>query len=187
VYRTALCLAAALAFAPGARAETDWQAASKVWIDQYRELEIADAARRLCGVEVSAPVASAIRTTVAGLAQALGSFAPAHEGRAVVQQAGGPKPFCASTASMAAARATIARVGQQVAESGANITLPLKTASAAPAPAPVGITPVVDPNVQLIQGCRNAVNARLGKRSTVNKVFWSQYTACMNDQGAGWF
>jgi hypothetical protein len=183
--RRLVSLAAALTVSTGLRAETDWQAATKVWTDQYRELATADAARRLCGLEVSAAVASALRTATSGVAQALGGLSPSGERVAVVEAAGGPKRFCGDTLAMAAAKATVARIGQQVLESGANVRLPMKPV-AAPPPS-VGATPVIDPNVTLIQGCRDAVNRRLGPRRTSNKAFWAQYEACMGSLGAGWF
>ena len=59
-------------------------------------------------------------------------------------------------------------------------------AVATPVPA-VGLTPVIDPDISLIQNCRKSVVRLLGRRSSNNAVFWSKYEDCISDQGAGWF
>lgn len=168
-------------------AETDWGIAAKTWKQQLDALYQVDAARRLCGLETTKPQRAMIFTTISGLEQALyGVRTPGSDIRSwrkeAVRAAGGRKAFCAAdSASLKAAKATLAGIQQKILESE-----PAKVADAAPLPA-LGPTPVVDPDISLIQNCRQSVLRLLGRRSTNNSQFWSKYEDCMSDQGAGWF
>ncbi|MEJ1937587.1 hypothetical protein WDZ92_45935 [Nostoc sp. NIES-2111] len=160
-------------------AGTDWSIAARSWSDQLQELRVADAARRLCGVQAPAASVSLLRTTARGLEQALRPLGSTGGATAPVAAAGGRKAFCADATLMAQAKATLAALAGQTLPD--NPTAPPKPAMAADAP-----TPVIDPDVPLIRGCRDAVNRMLGAKRTNNRAFWAKYEACIADSGAGW-
>ena len=56
-----------------AHAATDWNLTAEIWKDQLADLYLADAARRFCGGGESAALKSTMRSTIAGLEQALGA------------------------------------------------------------------------------------------------------------------
>jgi hypothetical protein len=170
-----------------ASAETDWSVAATTWKQQLDALYAVDAARRLCGIETTKAERAMIGITIGGLEQALYGVRPASFDartwrKEPVKAAGSRAKFCApGSASLSAAKATLADIRQKILESQ-----PQRIAAAAPVPA-LGPTPVVDPDISLIQNCRKAVIRLLGRRSTSNSLFWSKYEACVSDQGAGWF
>lgn len=176
----AAVLAVTLTVAAAAQAGTDWPVAARAWQEQLQELQTADAARRLCGVPASPATVSVLRTTVRGLRQALAPMPSADASRDVVKGAGGPRKLCANSDLLARARATLAALAT---------TTMAETPPAPPAPPPSATapTPVVDPDIPLIRGCRGAVNRALGPKRTDNKAFWTKYEGCIADQGAGWY
>jgi hypothetical protein len=182
----ALVLVVALGV-PSAFAATDWEVASHTWREQLAELYVADAARRFCQIPISNAVASNLRSTIAGLEQALGAGSKSAGAgaerlgeRGVVAEAGGRQKFCADASSVDRAKATLQAIIARVMASGGNMASPMQSpqqTSSASSP-----TPVFDPDVALIRGCRRAVLARRQSKS-----FWSQYERCVSEQGAGWF
>jgi hypothetical protein len=183
----AVPLLLALAAQP-ARAVTDWSVVAATWKEQLADLYVADAARRLCGMAVSAPVESSLRTTIRGLEQALGTGRKAERAaeRGLVASAGGPRKFCADAAMMAKAKATQQSLQASVLATGGNVTLPYQPPQQA-ALSPTMTTPVIDPDIALIRGCRKAAIARTGSRRVDSNAFWTQYERCIGDQGAGWY
>ena len=173
-------IAVALTASAAARAETDWSIAARAWQEQLLELRAADAARRLCGAPASAATVAALRTTVKGLQQALGPMPGTGGTPDAVKLAGGPAKFCANAEAMARAKATLAALSTTTMAED-------PPPPAAPLPSAAAPTPVVDPDVPLIRGCRGAVNRALGPRRTDNKAFWAKYEACIADRGAGWY
>ena len=173
-------LALTLTGSAAARAETDWSIAARTWEEQLLELQAADAARRLCDAPASPATVSALRTTVRGLQQALRPIPGADSVGDVVKAAGGRRKFCANTDLVARAKSTLAALA---------VTTQRADPSPLPAPPPSAgaPTPVVDPDIPLIRGCRGAVNRALGPKRTDNTAFWSKYEACIADQGAGWY
>src|SRR6478736_3741365 len=109
-----------------AHAQTDWSVVAASWKEQLRDLNVADAARRLCGLQAAPLVASSMSGTIAGLGQALGIGRKAGraEQRSLVAGAGGPQKFCADAALMTRAKATLQSVEAHLLASGANLTLP---------------------------------------------------------------
>lgn len=182
-----LCAAGTMLFISPAMAATDWTAASAAWRAQYRDLAIAHAAQKYCGLAVAKPVRKAMEKAREGLADALASIGPVETPRALVKASGGKAPFCANATLMNDAKATVDTFAAQRKDSGNAIALPL---AAPPAGAPIAAnapTPVIDPNIALIRNCRQAVVAKLGKRAKDNDLFWQTYESCMKAQGAGWF
>ncbi len=176
----AAAFAAVLATRAAALAGTDWSIAARTWSDQLHELRVADAARRLCGVPAPAASVDLLRTTTKGLEQALRPLGSPGKADAPVVAAGGRKAFCADASLMAQAKATLAGLAAE--------TLPeTPPAPAKPAMAADAATPVIDPDVPLIRGCRDAVNRMLGAKRTNNEAFWAKYEACVGDHGAGWY
>ncbi|MFO1148101.1 MAG: hypothetical protein U1E62_06960 [Alsobacter sp.] len=167
---------------------TDWGVAAVAWKDQLAALYVADTARRLCGVSVAKPVRVSLLTTIRGLEQALGvsERARAASEKGVVAQAGGRKAFCGNAASMAQARQTLAAV-QARAEAAGNMTTPSAPAQPVTTVNRSMPTPVVDPDIALIRGCRSAAVARTSSKRVDSGRFWTQYERCVADQGAGWY
>lgn len=185
--KTILSLAVPLLIATPAMAATDWTAAMDAWRAQYRDLVLADAARRHCDIDVPKPVRKAMEQARDGLRDALAAFGSPEKARAIVKAAGGEKGLCANGAAMNDAKATIEKFSAQRTESGKALNLPLAAPQAGAPIATNAPTPVVDPNIALIRNCRQAVIAKLGKSAKNNDRFWSTYESCMKDQGAGWF
>lgn len=185
---SACCLAIALTAQAPAHAITDWSIAANTWKDQLADLYVADAARRLCGIPVSGPVRANLVSTIQGLEQALGATATSRRAgeKAVVAKAGGRKAFCGDQAAMGLARQTLGAVQARVDAAGGNVALPYKVTPvvAVDASAP---TPVVDPDIALIRGCRTAVIQQTGSKRVDSGRFWRQYERCIGDQGAGWY
>ncbi|MFO1151272.1 MAG: hypothetical protein U1E62_23100 [Alsobacter sp.] len=171
-----------------AKAETDWSVAAATWKQQLVSLLAADDARRLCGVPASRRVVALIQTTERGLTTALGGLRAAGVDRkalrrSAVAAAGGKAAYCRpGSRAVTEAQAMVATFAGRIAA-----TQPQPVQPAAAAGGGSSITPVIDPDVALIRGCRAAVIKRLGPRSTNNQAFWAQYEACMGDQGAGWY
>ena len=170
-----------------AEASTDWNAATAAWRAQYRDLAIASAAAKACEIEMAKPVRKAMEKAREGLRNALSGSGPVESPHVLVKAAGGEKQFCANTAMMNEAKATIAAWSAARRESGNSALTP---PAAPPAGQPIAAsapTPVIDPNIALIRNCRQAVIGKLGKKAKTNDAFWSSYESCMKDQGAGWF
>jgi hypothetical protein len=191
VIRVARVLIAAIAILPFARpaaAVTDWSLAASAWKDQLAALYVADAARRFCGVPVSAPARATLASTIRGLEQALGATSRARTAseKGLVAQAGGRKAFCASSSTMAQAKQALDAVQARTLAAGGNVTLPYKPQPTTSVNAAMP-TPVVDPDIALIRGCRTAAIARAGSSRADSSRFWTQYERCVGDQGAGWY
>jgi hypothetical protein len=188
VIRVLLAALAMMPFARPAAAVTDWGIAATAWKDQLAALYVADAARRFCGVPVSAPVRATLVSTMQGLEQALGvtSRARTASEKGLVAQAGGRKAFCASSSTMAQAKQTLDAVQARTLAAGGNLALPYKPQPATKVNASMP-TPIVDPDIALIRGCRTAAIARTGSSRADSSRFWTQYERCVADQGAGWY
>lgn len=171
-----------------ALAVTDWGIAAAAWKDQLAALYVADAARRFCGLPVSAAAKASMVGAMGGLEQALGTGvrARAASEKGLLADAGGRKAFCASNTTMAQARQTIEVIQSRVAATGGNVPFPQEVARSASVK-PNMPTPVVDPDIALIRGCRAAAIARSGSARVDSNRFWTQYERCVADQGAGWY
>ena len=168
-----------------AQASTDWNAAKDAWRAQYRDLAIAEAARRQCDLKMTKPVREAMKDAREGLRDALGASGRVEKIEWIVKAAGGRDAFCANEKLMTQAKDTLARfTAMQAANAAMDKALPASSSGTLSASAP---TPVIDPNIALIRNCRQAVLAKLGARADRNEGFWLTYEACMKDQGAGWF
>lgn len=188
-HRSLLAVSLVLAFAgQPALAVTDWSFAASVWKEQLSDLYVTDAARRLCGLPVSEPVESSLRSTIMGLEQALGEGRKAGLAaeRGLVASAGGRRKFCADDALMTKAKATRQSLEARVMSTGGNVTLPYQPAKQATL-SPTMLTPVIDPDIALIRGCRKAAISRTGAKPPASRAFWGQYESCIGDQGAGWY
>ena len=171
-----------------ARAETDWTSTASAWQQQLHARYLVDLARRRCGLPVTKPERAMIGITIGGLEQALYGVRRAEPDvtawqKEAIASAGGRAGYCKpDSAPLKQAQATLAQVAQSIAQTEPQNVQPPPTPLPATAP-----TPVVDPDVALIRGCRKAVIAKLGRRSASNEAFWTRYESCISDQGAGWY
>lgn len=175
-----------------AHAATDWNLTAGIWKDQLADLYLADAARRFCGGGESAALKSTMRSTIAGLEQALGA-SPTSGAKAerlselgLVAQNGGRKRFCANSSLMKQANAVLLVMQARLAAAGPKPS-PSNTPAVQPPLNPTMLTPVVDPDIALIRGCRTAAIARTGRARADSQRFWAQYERCVSEQGAGWY